>query len=146
MQTPAEFTREHLSEIVPDYLVYKGGMGIINKGRFSELVGLCVPFKGAYLAARYAAEIVAEAMLECNMALRARVPDCHALLRDSEKMVDVSCSPSANIEHLQNVLVVYRDYIRNRSTRSDFSPDGARDTSWKLGRDLARLDLGEVEK
>lgn len=60
MQTPAEFAREHLSEIVPDYLVYKGGMGIINKGKFSELVGLCVPFKGAYLAARYAAEIVAQ--------------------------------------------------------------------------------------
>lgn len=60
MQTPAEFARHHLSEIVPDYLVYKGGMGITNKGKFSELVELCVPFKGAYLAARYAAEIVAQ--------------------------------------------------------------------------------------
>jgi len=67
--------------------------------------------------------------------------DFPAILEDVGRQVDTNCSDDANLQHIKNLLVGYRDYVLNKSEHSEFAPGSACDISWRAGRNMAELDL-----
>lgn len=131
--------RDRIGDLEKEVKALRGGVGSLK----ASLAKVAEALKGVAKSLEYVAPLSQPPIIPT---IEPEVLDCHDLLQESQRLVVASAHPDSNIEHLQNVLVGYRDYVRNRSERSDFSPDGARDTSWRLGKKLARLDLGEMKE
>jgi hypothetical protein len=64
------------------------------------------------------------------------------LATETLKLVDEKhASKGANIDHLCNILLGYRETVIDPKSESPFSSGSANDGSWKVGNEMALRDM-----